>query len=91
VAGPLTTSVAVAERAADQSLDAALASLQSTISDRLVRTAGQARAAAADAREWLLICIAVGLAFGVSVTAMAARKALRAERMRPDATASSCA
>jgi diguanylate cyclase (GGDEF)-like protein len=80
VAGPQTTSVAGTERAADQSLDTALASLQSTLSDRLVRTAGQARAAAADAQQWLLICIAVGLAFGISVTTMAARKALRAER-----------
>lgn len=72
--------VAAVERAAYKSLDAALGSLQATITARLVHTAGQARSAARHARDDLIACLVIGVAFGVVVTSILARKALRVER-----------
>jgi len=77
---PQAVHAAVAERSADASLDAALASLQSIITARLVQTAEQARSAARSARDGLLICLVVGVTFGVAVTTVLARKARRVER-----------
>jgi diguanylate cyclase (GGDEF)-like protein len=77
---PQSALVAAAEQAADKSLDAAFASLQSTITTFLVKTANQVQAAASDARNSLLASLGLGVAFGVAITAMLTRKALRLER-----------
>ncbi|HEV8065218.1 MAG TPA: GGDEF domain-containing protein, partial [Acidimicrobiales bacterium] len=71
--------LAAVEQTADTNLDTALGSLQSAVSVRLAQTASQARAAAHAARVGLLWFMAIGVAFAVAVTAILARKALRAE------------
>ena len=76
---PQTEHVTQIEQAADVKLDTALGALQSTITDRLTATAGQAKAAANAARVELLWCLAIGLAFAITVTTSMARKALRVE------------
>lgn len=70
----------VAERQAAHNLDGALITLQSAVTARLVRSADRARALARDARNDLLWCLAIGFPFGLAVTALVARKAIRVER-----------
>ncbi len=72
--------VAAAEEAADKNLDDGLAALQATITSLLVRTARQVQADASDARNGLVACLGLGGAFGISATALLARKAVRLER-----------
>jgi diguanylate cyclase (GGDEF)-like protein len=72
--------LAAAEVSADAHLDATLATLQATITDRLTQTADQAHAAAARARNGLLWSIAIGVVFAGVVTMLLARHALRSER-----------
>jgi diguanylate cyclase (GGDEF)-like protein len=74
-----TEHVATVEQATDTKLDLALGSLQSTITNRLMATAGQARAAANSARVDLLWSLVIGVAFAAAVTTWLARKALRIE------------
>ena len=75
-----TAALAAAEVSADADLDATLATLQSTISDRLTQTANQAEAAAALAHDCLLWSIVIGIIFAGAVTTLLARHALRVER-----------
>jgi diguanylate cyclase (GGDEF)-like protein len=75
-----TAQLAAAEVSADASLDAALASLQSTVTDRLTVTANQAHADASRARDGLLLSIVIGVIFAGTVTTILARHALRVER-----------
>jgi diguanylate cyclase (GGDEF)-like protein len=77
---PQTTHLAAVEKTAEANLDATLATLQGTISNRLDTTAGAARAAADDARVDLLWSVAVGLALALTVTTILTRHALRVER-----------
>jgi diguanylate cyclase (GGDEF)-like protein len=80
---PLTTksaALAAAEISAYVKLDTTLATLQSTISDRLTQTANQAEAAALRARDGLLWSIVIGVMFAGAVTTVLARHALRVER-----------
>jgi diguanylate cyclase (GGDEF)-like protein len=77
---PKTAALAAAEVSADANLDGTLATLQSTISDRLTQTATQAQAAAARARDGLLWSIVIGVIFAGAVTTLLARHALRVER-----------
>ncbi len=72
--------VAAAEEAADENLDNGFAALQATITRLLIRTAGQVQADATDARNGLLLSLGFGIPFGIAVTALSARKALRLER-----------
>jgi diguanylate cyclase (GGDEF)-like protein len=76
---PQTNHVAEVEQAADTKLDAALGALQSTITDRLMASAIQAKAAAHAARVGLLWSLLIGGAFAIAVTTWLARKALRVE------------
>jgi diguanylate cyclase (GGDEF)-like protein len=78
-ASPQTAHDAAIEQAADSKLDAALGSLQSAITTRLMATAAQARAAANSARVDLLWSLVIGIVFSASITTWLARKALRAE------------
>ena len=75
-----TAGLAAAEISADAKLDESLATLQSTISDRLTQTANQAEAAAVRARDGLLWAIVIGVIFAGAVTTLLARHALRVER-----------
>ena len=75
-----TAGLAATEVSADAELDATLAMLQSTISDRLAQTADQAEAAAARARDGLLWSIVIGIVFAGTVTTVLARHARRVER-----------
>ena len=75
-----TAHLAAVEKSAEAKLDATLASLQATISDRLTQTADQARAAANSARVDLLWFLAIGIAFAAVVTTALAGHALRVER-----------
>ena len=75
-----TAALAAAEVSADAKLDATLATLQSTVSDRLTQTANEAEAAAARARDGLLWSIVIGIIFAGTVTTLLARHALRVER-----------
>jgi diguanylate cyclase (GGDEF)-like protein len=77
---PQSAFVAAAEQAADKGLDAAFGSLQSTITTLLVQTADRVQAAASDARNSLLASLGLGVAFGIAVTTILTRKALRLER-----------
>ena len=77
---PETAALAAGEVSAEAKLDATLATLQSTISDRLTQTANQAEAAAARARDGLLWSIVIGVIFAGIVTTLLARHALRVER-----------
>ena len=74
-----TAALAVAEVSADVHLDATLAKLQATISDRLIQTANQAQAAAARARDGLLWSMMIGIIFAGAVTLLLARHALGVE------------
>jgi diguanylate cyclase (GGDEF)-like protein len=74
-----TTHLAQVEEASQASLDATLAALQGTISDRLSATAAQAHAAAARARDELLWSIAIGLVIAGAVIAIITRHALVVE------------
>jgi diguanylate cyclase (GGDEF)-like protein len=76
---PQTQHIAAVEQATDAKLDTALGALQSTITSRLLVTAGQAKAAANAARVGLLWCLAIGVIFALAVTTSMARKALRVE------------
>jgi diguanylate cyclase (GGDEF)-like protein len=77
---PQTAQLAAAETSAAANLDATLASLQTTITNRLTTTAEQAHAAADRARVDLLWSIAIGLAIAGTVIAVLTRHALRVER-----------
>jgi diguanylate cyclase (GGDEF)-like protein len=77
---PQTLQLAAAETSAAANLDATLASLQATITNRLTTTAEQAHAAADRARVDLLWSIAIGLAIAGTVIAVLTRHALRVER-----------
>ncbi len=79
VRSPQSALVAAAEQRADQTLDAAFAALQATVTNLLVHTADQVQADARSARNGLLASLAIGVSFGVSVTAILARKAKRLE------------
>ena len=76
---PQTEHIAAVEQAADAKLDTALGALQSTITSRLMATAGRAKAAANAARVGLLWCLVIGVIFALAVTTSMARKALRVE------------
>ena len=77
---PQTAHLAAAEEKTQASLDAALASLQDTISDHLVATANQAHAAASRARAELLWSIVIGVAIAGTAVAFVTRHALQVER-----------
>ncbi len=77
---PETDRATVVEQAAYQNLDTGLASLQDTLTTRLTYTADQARSAAADARNGLLLCLGFGVVLAVAITTVLARKARRVER-----------
>jgi diguanylate cyclase (GGDEF)-like protein len=72
--------VAAAEEAADRNLDSGYATLQANVSVILLRTAHHLQAEASDARNVLLLALALGIPFGVGTIAFSARKALRLER-----------
>jgi diguanylate cyclase (GGDEF)-like protein len=90
---PQTAHLAAVEENAQASLDAALASLQDTISAHLVTTASQAHAAASRARDELLWSIVIGLAIAGTAVAIITRHALQVEReqSRSDAIQSDAA
>jgi len=81
---PQSALVAAAEQAADKNLDTAFASLQAIVTTLLVKTANQVQAAASDARNTLLASLGIGVAFGVAVTTILTRKALRLEQDMAD-------
>ncbi len=74
-----TVQIAIDELHADTQLDATLASLQSTITDRLTQAAQAAGAAARDAQAALLWSVVIGVTFAVAVTSALAAKAVRSE------------
>jgi diguanylate cyclase (GGDEF)-like protein len=75
-----TAQLAKVEEATQASLDATLASLQDTISARLITTAEQAHAAASRAREELLWSIVIGIVLAAAVILVLTRHAVRVER-----------
>jgi diguanylate cyclase (GGDEF)-like protein len=77
---PETAHLTQVEQAADTKFDTALGALQATITDRLVATANQAKAAANSARVDLLWSLVIGVAFAIAITTWLARRALRVER-----------
>jgi diguanylate cyclase (GGDEF)-like protein len=77
---PQTAHLSAAEDSAFTSLDATLAELQATITDRLTTTAEQAHAAANRARVDLLWSIAIGVLIAGTVIAILTRHALQVER-----------
>ncbi len=79
---PQTAHLAALETSAEGNLDATLASLQATVTDRIDTTADQAHAAANSARVDLLWSIAIGLAIAGTVIAVLTRHALRVERQQ---------
>jgi diguanylate cyclase (GGDEF)-like protein len=79
-----TAQLAATEVSADAALDATLAALQSTITDRLTQTASQAHADASRARDGLLWSIVIGIIFAVTITTLFARHALHVERELSD-------
>ena len=79
-----TAQLAKMEEASQASLDTTLASLQDTISDRLIATADQAHAAASRARSELLWSIVIGVAIAGTCVAFITRHALRVEREQAD-------
>jgi diguanylate cyclase (GGDEF)-like protein len=81
---PQTAGLATAEETAQVNLDKALASLQDTIGDRLIATAGQAHAAASRARDELLWSIVIGVAVAGAFIAIITRHALREEHEQAD-------
>jgi diguanylate cyclase (GGDEF)-like protein len=76
----LTAQIGAEEQTASAKLDAALASLQATISDRLKHAANQALVASDAARVDLLWSLAVGGTFAIGVTVLFTRKAVRVEQ-----------
>jgi diguanylate cyclase (GGDEF)-like protein len=78
---PETAKLASTELSAAAKLDAGLGTLQSTISDRLTKTASQAEEAAARARDGLLWAIVIGVIFAGTVTTLLARHSLRVEHV----------
>ena len=76
---PQTIHVLSTERAANTTLDTGLGDVQAAVSTELTATSDQARAAAADARDGLLLSMAIGVPFAVVITAILARKARRIE------------
>ncbi|MFZ0664789.1 MAG: GGDEF domain-containing protein [Acidimicrobiales bacterium] len=72
--------VAAEEQTANTNLDDAYATLEESITNRLDLTADQVQADARDAKNGLLAFLGLGLAFGIAVTVILARKALRQER-----------
>ena len=70
---PATAQLGAVEQAADEKLDATLASLQATLTNRLMHAADEAQAASDDARTGLLWCLFVGGTFAIAVTALFAR------------------
>jgi diguanylate cyclase (GGDEF)-like protein len=76
---PQTAHLATVEEEAQASLDAALASLQDTISAHLVATADQAHAAASRARNELLWSIVIGVAIAGTAITFITRHALQVE------------
>jgi diguanylate cyclase (GGDEF)-like protein len=79
-----TAGLARAEGKTQANLDAALASLQSVISTRLVQTANEAHAAATRARDELLWSIVVGVAIAGTFVALLTRHALRVEHQQAE-------
>jgi diguanylate cyclase (GGDEF)-like protein len=77
---PQVAHLAAVETSAEANLDATLASLQTTVTNRLTTTAEEAHAAAKNARVDLLWSIAIGLAIAGTVIAILTRHALRVER-----------
>ena len=77
---PQTAHLAAVETSAEANLDATLASVQTTITNRLTTTAEQAHAAANSARVDLLWSIAIGVAIAATVIAVLTGHALRVER-----------
>jgi diguanylate cyclase (GGDEF)-like protein len=75
-----TTHFAAVEVAADQTLDTALGTLQSTITTHLSQTAEQARSAANAARVGLLWSLFVGCGLAAIAITLLARKAYAVER-----------
>ena len=76
---PQTIHVLLTERTANTALDSGLGDVQAAVSTQLIETSDQARAAAADARDGLLLSMAIGVPFAVAITAILARKAKRIE------------
>ena len=76
---PQTIHVLTTERAANTTLDTGLGDVQAAVSTQLIETSDQARAAAADARDGLLLSMAIGVLFAVVITTILARKAKRIE------------
>ena len=77
---PQTQQIAATEQSAAARLDATLAALQVTLTDRLEQTAQQAGAAARAARVDLWFSVVIGVAFALTITTVLAGKALRIER-----------
>ena len=65
-----TVHLGTVEQAADEKLDATLASLQATLTNRLMHAADGAQAASDAARRDLLWCLVVGGIFAIAVTAL---------------------
>ena len=76
---PQTAHVLSTERAADTALDSGLSDVQAAVSSQLLKTANRAGAAASDARNNLLLSMAIGSTFAIGLTAVLARKAKRVE------------
>ena len=74
-----TAQIGFVEQATNEKLDTALATLQATITNRLMRVAGEAQAATDAARVDLLWCLGLGGTFAVVMTTLFARKARRVE------------
>ncbi len=76
---PQSVHLAAVETSAAARLDTTLAALQTTVTNRLVQTANQARAAANRARIDLLMSITLGVLFAGIVTTLLTVHALRVE------------
>jgi diguanylate cyclase (GGDEF)-like protein len=74
-----TAHLAAVESSADARLDATLAALQATTTDRLTQTAAQAQTAAHRARVGLLWSIVIGVLLAAAITAFLAGHALQVE------------
>ena len=72
--------IAATEQTAAKNVAAALGSLAATVNADLTGTAAQAGKDAKEARDGLLACLAIGVAFGIVITTVMARKAARVER-----------
>ena len=76
---PQLAGLAAVERTAETNLTASLGALQANISDRIMQTATQARAAAHAAQVDLLWCMLTGAVFAVAVISALTRKAITVE------------